>query len=403
MDASPLSDRELEIVERASTGATDAMIADELGLRPAALEKCWATILLKLHAQSRSEAIASYASGHAQRIAEVDTQLRAEVEELRSALERFALSAELQGSVLDHVGEGVAITDRAGIVVFSNIRFASMLGLRPGEVLGRLLYDLVGRAEAYGLRQDLEVGNFGGAAEHEVDYVSTDGRRRQLKFSAVASPRAEAEGGGMVVVVADVTQRKRLESALQRALAQSEERRRHLEAVLEIMPIGVALYAIGGEVVRANSRMRALWGPRVARLPTTEELAMIDCRWSSSGEPVEKTGWATRRVLAGEETATSMDVTISGEDGCRRRILSAAAAIHGEGGTVTGAILASVDVSHAYVGEATETDSSGFVLDAQMARLVEIVESLGGGAAPADSQAPSLAEQPDCEEESREP
>lgn len=372
-----LSDREVAVVERAAQGALDKEIAQELAVQLLALGRCWDQIRLKLRVQSRAEAVAAYIRAQAHRIAEVNEQLQHEVDELRLAFERLSTTADLQGDVLDHVGEGVAIADRAGLVTFNNARFAAMMDMRPADVLGRSLFDLLGPGEGNALRRKLERCV---PAEHEVRFVLPDGRSRLLKFSVTASADSEGEFRSMVVAVSDVTHRKRLETALQKALAQSEERRRHLEAVLDILPIGVALYALGGEVVRANRHMRELWGHKIARLPTTDEIATMDCRLSATGALLTGREWITRRVLAGEEPAANMDVTLATPDGGRKRLLSSAAAMHGEDGTVTGAIVASVDVTAAFSGEAAGGED-GSVVDAHIARLVEIVESLGGARA----------------------
>ncbi|NDY41484.1 response regulator [Dissulfurirhabdus thermomarina] len=67
--------------------------------------------------------------------------------EQREALSRtqYALIAELRKvqGILDHVGEGILVADRDGVIYFANKAFEALTGLNRSEILGRSLEDFL--------------------------------------------------------------------------------------------------------------------------------------------------------------------------------------------------------------------------------------------------------------------
>jgi PAS domain S-box-containing protein len=121
------------------------------------------------------------------------------------------------------------------------------------------------------------------------------------------------------------------------------EARRQLEAVLEVLPAGVAIADAQGKFLHVNPAFRDAWGEHA--LP--QRMAEYDTfdGWHPDGTPMQREDWPMVRALSREETVRACEIEIQAADGVRRTILSNAAPLRDTAGRVTGGVVAFLDIT----------------------------------------------------------
>lgn len=134
---------------------------------------------------------------------DISDRKRAEAELQRSEA-RFRLMVQNSNDV-------VAIVDDAGIISYITPSVERMLGFVPAELLGRDVFGLLSVTEAERLRS-VATSTLDGSMV-EVRVQGADGGIRAVEV-AVTDMRDQAEVGGVVLNIRDVTERKQLEDNL---------------------------------------------------------------------------------------------------------------------------------------------------------------------------------------------
>ncbi len=176
----------------------------------------------------------------------------------RRRAEHAAIEAERRLATIERVIPDLLFeTDAHGVITFTNIATAGLLGRQPSALVGMSLRELVDGPLPYldaalVRGEDPRVIEAAGAVTWDTSWRHASGERVHLS----ASVTAVREHGALVAlrgVVRD--QGDRLES--ERALRESEERFR---AALDTARNGIMLVATDGRVLLTNAALRALFG-----------------------------------------------------------------------------------------------------------------------------------------------
>lgn len=118
---------------------------------------------------------------------------------------------------------------------------------------------------------------------------------------------------------------------------------RLLQDIIDILPVGVWVADAQGLVIRSNPAAAELW--RGTPGAVTVDLDRCAGWWAETGLPLTPTDWGLARAIRNGETSHSELIRIQCLDGSTRTILSSAAPLYDDGGTLTGAVATHEDVT----------------------------------------------------------
>jgi PAS domain S-box-containing protein len=120
---------------------------------------------------------------------------------------------------LESLSEGVIITDRESRVLFANRRMEEMTGWTPGELVGRISYEVLAPRELWAaMRRRLEERLAGEEEAYENELVRKDGSRHWIQVRA--SPYRDSAGRiqGTIGAMSCIQRQKELEQENSRLL-----------------------------------------------------------------------------------------------------------------------------------------------------------------------------------------
>lgn len=159
----------------------------------------------------------------------LESQLRArrEIEESLDEAQKNYRSVVEQQSV------GVGIVDLQERFVFSNPAAETIMGVGPGELVGRSLQDFTSQDQFEKILSQTEIRREGKSSHYEFTITQPTGKVREI--SIYATPRVDR--GGKVVdtlgVFQDVTEQRQAEAEVQRLLEQERFYRHQAETLQE--------------------------------------------------------------------------------------------------------------------------------------------------------------------------
>jgi polar amino acid transport system substrate-binding protein len=177
-------------------------------------------------------------------------ELQEKQKQLEAALERSSL-------LLDSAGEGIFGVDPAGKVAFINPAANRMLGYGPEELIGEDVHQKIHHSYKDGSPYPKEkcpmyLTHSAGTDHHINDEVlwRKDGTAVHVEYTSMPAKK-DGRVVGAVVTFMDITERKKMETAL---LAERER----LQKILDTSPVGVGISTAG--VIRfANPRFSELF------------------------------------------------------------------------------------------------------------------------------------------------
>ncbi len=143
----------------------------------------------------------------------------------------------------------------------------------------------------------------------------------------------------------EITDRVAAEREVEAARVEAVTERNRLEAVLEALPVGVAIVDSAGGNVRTNRAYEELWGGPRPLPRSVDDYGTYRAWWAASGQPVEPREWASALAVQRGETVVGQLLEIERFDGTRALVHNSAAPFHGAGGEIAGSAVAVLDVT----------------------------------------------------------
>ncbi|MCE5272740.1 PAS domain S-box protein [bacterium] len=186
-------------------------------------------------------------------------------------------SEERYRSLVEMINDGMALLDENGRTTFVNRALCEMTGYSKEELLGKspeFSFDEAGR-EAF--RSNFDQRRLGSSTPYEVGITTKEGARLHLHVNPRALFDAEGVFRGSVVVLRDITERRRTEEALQRSRAQ-------MRAVIDAIKSRIIFVNDSLEIVLANRSAARDLGRPPEELPGLKYCEL----WCSHGEDCEQ-------------------------------------------------------------------------------------------------------------------
>jgi PAS domain S-box-containing protein len=143
----------------------------------------------------------------------------------------------------------------------------------------------------------------------------------------------------------DITERKQAEEALSAIQGEADKDRRRLEAVMEALPVGVAITDAQGGNIRANNAFERVWGrPRPATESISDYAAYKAWR-SETGKPLAPEDWASAQAVQKGKAVVGQLLEIQRFDGSRASVINSGAPIFDADGKIAGCAVAIQDIT----------------------------------------------------------
>ncbi len=162
-------------------------------------------------------------------------------------------SEEKYRGIVETTTEGIAMADANARIVFANDRWSEVFGYRLEEAGPVTLFDLVFPEDLAQMTDRWESRKRGRTESYEFRFRRKDGSAVWTLIGV--APRLDPEGKflGTLVMVTDITQRKRAEEALRRS-------ERQFRSTFENAAVGIAHVALDGRILQCNSRFCEIAG-----------------------------------------------------------------------------------------------------------------------------------------------
>jgi PAS domain S-box-containing protein len=180
----------------------------------------------------------------------------------------------------------------------------------------------------------LESGERVTAAEFLVE--RPDGSRVPILGSA--GPIRDREGRivGAIGVFQDISERMGAEKAIR-------ANERLLNAIFELLPVGVWIADPSGRIVRGNPAGIRIWGG--ARYVGPADFGEYKAWWAESGQRIEADEWALARAIHRREASIGEVLRIQCFDGTFKTIINSALPLYDDQGRPAGAIVVNEDIT----------------------------------------------------------
>jgi two-component system, cell cycle sensor histidine kinase and response regulator CckA len=125
---------------------------------------------------------------------------------------------------------------------------------------------------------------------------------------------------------------------------QSLIQQNRLRAVLQAIPVGVALLDSEGGMIESNAAFERIWGgPRPATRSVGDYAGYK--AWWADGKPVQPEDWAAARAVQKGETVLNQEMQIERFDGARAFVMNSAAPIRDAQGRISGSAVVIRDIT----------------------------------------------------------
>jgi two-component system, cell cycle sensor histidine kinase and response regulator CckA len=242
-------------------------------------------------------------------------------------------SEERYRSLVEDIGEGVAIVDRSTRVRLANHAAEKIFGLPPGGLVGVAAADYLGDERVTRLFAEIERIPRGERADYTLDLVRADGQLRTIAFSV--SPQYDGQNRVSACLAAfhDITEQKRLEGTV-------EEERKLLLALINNLPDYVYLKDLESRFVLVNQAEARLVGCADPR----EMVGRRDADFVSAALAA-KYRVDDLRVMESARSLHNIEERIESRAGESAWVLTTKVPLVGRDGTVSGLVGISRDIT----------------------------------------------------------
>lgn len=287
---------------------------------------------------SSIEAMHRYRLKHTQKLAEAQAQYE-HAQRLKQKTEALLHRNQV---LMQNSMDGIHILDSRGNLVEANDAFCHMLGYTQAEASSLNVADW----DAQWSEEELQarIKEFvGKSATFETVHRRKDGTLFNVEVSVSG---VDMEGQSFFFASSrDITERKKSQLAIVAASEEAVIEKQRLEAVMQSLPVGVAIIDAHGGVILANAAFEQIWGSPRPAADSVSDYANYKAWWTDTGKLVQPEEWASARAVQQGETVSCQLLQIQRFDGTRAFVMNSATPTHDNAGHITGCAVAIQDIT----------------------------------------------------------
>jgi PAS domain S-box-containing protein len=170
----------------------------------------------------------------------------------------------------------------------------------------------------------------------------------KLFLDLYIEPTKDADGiiNGIEIATVDLTDIKVTQEALETVKLNVVNEKNRLEAIMEALPVGIAILNSEGGEITSNLAFGHIWGEKRPTAKDIRDYAEFKAWYADTDKPVLSDEWASAIALHKGETVTGQIFRIQNFDGTCAYIHNNAAPIKDINGNITGCVVAIQDISN---------------------------------------------------------
>jgi two-component system, cell cycle sensor histidine kinase and response regulator CckA len=256
-----------------------------------------------------------------------------DISDRKKAEEALRESEERYRSLVENLGEGLAILDRSGFLRFANPAAEKIFAVPPEGLNGIGLARYLGEEQVARLMAGIERAPRGEKVTYTMDLTRADGLTRTIFFAVSPQLDEQDRFGACLVAFHDITDQKRLEGTL-------EQERKLLLTLINNLPDYIYLKDSDGRFIlvnQAEARLVGLEDPR-------ELLGRRDADFVGA-ELSDKYRADDLRVMRGAKSLVNIEEQSRDAEGTLKWVLTTKVPLVGLDGEVTGLVGISRDIT----------------------------------------------------------
>ena len=240
--------------------------------------------------------------------------------------------------LIEAIPNPIFFKDAAGRYLGCNRAFEDYIGVDREALVGKTVRDVTSPDDAdLSVRADQALFERSGSQAYEATLTyARDGSRHDVLVNKATFYSPSGEVAGLVGVLVDITQRKKLE-------AETRESHERLRAVIHAAPLAI--------VARDLDALVRMWNPAAERMFGWRESEVLETRASVVPERLRAEARALRLRAEAGETIRVEETRRMRRDGTEIDVSLSMAPIYGADGVVIGTMIAIVDISRRKIAE----------------------------------------------------
>jgi PAS domain S-box-containing protein len=239
----------------------------------------------------------------------------------------------------------VAFWRSDGSLTEANKAWCDLIGYTPEQVRSEQVKwtDITPPEILWRDRQAIEQLNAKGhCTPYEKQFVHRDGRTVPVFIGGGLVGDAKDQG---VAFAFDLSELKRKERDLEAARHEAVNEKHRLEAVMEALPVGVAIVDTEGGTVKSNPAFQQAWGGLCPDTRSVGDYAAYTAWWADTGRLVEPEEWAAAIAIRKGEAVTGQLLQIARFDGMKAFVHNSAAPVFDAQGRISGSAVVIMDIT----------------------------------------------------------
>lgn len=142
---------------------------------------------------------------------------------IQKQAERILKESEMRyRTLVENIGEGIAIVDPQETIIFANPEAEKLFGVPPDALVGRSIREFVSSETFQRICEETKKRKKGEKNQYELEIIQPDGDLKTLLLTAVPLFDLEGHYTGALGVFLDITERKKMEQSLHHSLHLTE-------------------------------------------------------------------------------------------------------------------------------------------------------------------------------------